>query len=198
MTGDSWCAKAHEGDVSREDLIVSAEGGVANAFVYLKDGVTGAYPPPADPAVLDQKGCRYQPRVLGLVAGQALEIVNSDETIHNVHAVAARNPSFNLGMPLPNLRERRVFGKPEIMVRMKCDVHAWMSAWIGVVPHPFFAVSAPDGSFVIGRVPAGTYVLEAWHEKLGARTAPVTVADGATASPDIVFTPESASSRNGP
>ncbi|MRR13617.1 TonB-dependent receptor, partial [bacterium] len=127
------------------------------------------------------------PRVLALMAGQPLDIVSSDATLHNVHAAAKENAAFNLGMPAPGTRYTRTFEKPEI-VPFKCDVHPWMRAWVAVVPHPFFAVSGSDGVYEIKGLPAGTYTVEAWHEKLPAQTFTVTVADGETKARDVTFT----------
>lgn len=181
VSNDSYCEKAAGSEVVDEAVLVSTAGGLANVFVWVKEGVSGSYPPPAAPAVLDQKGCAYRPRVFGLVAGQELKIRSEDATLHNVHAKAERNRSFNLAMPAPGTERSVRFAEPEVMVRIRCDVHGWMRSYAGVVAHPFFAVTKADGSYSVGSLPAGTYTLQAWHEALGTRERTVTVAEGATA-----------------
>ncbi|HEY3350016.1 MAG TPA: carboxypeptidase regulatory-like domain-containing protein [Thermoanaerobaculia bacterium] len=186
MSADAFCAKSHPGDVAREDVVVAADKGLANVFVYVKAGIAGTYPPPATAAVIDQKGCTYHPHVFGVVAGQNIEILNSDPTLHNIHSLPEKNEAFNLGMPVQGMKYTKKFDKPEVMVRIKCDVHGWMSAFCGVVAHPFFAVTAADGTYTIKNLPAGTYTIEAWHEKFGTQTQQVTV--GATDSKAVPFT----------
>jgi plastocyanin len=186
MSADAFCAKTHPGDVAKEDVVVAPDKGLANVFVYVKSGITGTYPPPATAAVIDQKGCTYHPHVFGVVAGQSIDILNSDPTLHNIHSLPEKNEAFNLGMPVQGMKYTKKFDKPEVMVRIKCDVHGWMSAYVGVVPHPFFAVTAPDGTFAIKNLPAGTYTIEAWHEKFGTQTQQVTV--GATDTKTLPFT----------
>jgi hypothetical protein len=129
----------------------------------------------------------YTPHVLGLVAGQQLDIINSDETLHNIHAFPEKNEAFNLGMPVKGMKYTKKFDKPEVMVKIKCDVHGWMLAWAGVLPHPFFAVTAADGSFTIPNLPPGTYTIEAWQEKLGTQTQQVTVGDKETKTVSLAF-----------
>jgi plastocyanin len=177
MTADAYCAKQHPTEVEQADVEVGPDKGIKDVFVYVKDGVKGTYPTPTTPAVIDQKGCMYSPHVLGVQAGQPIDILNSDETLHNIHAFPVTNEAFNLGMPVKGMKYTKKFDKPEVMVKIKCDVHGWMLSWAGVVAHPFFAVTKPDGTFAINNLPAGTYTLEAWQEKLGVQTAQVTVAD---------------------
>ena len=186
MSADAYCAKQHPGEVKKEDVVVGPDKGLANVFVYVKSGISGTYPPPTAPAVIDQHGCTYHPHVFGMVAGQSLDIVNSDDTLHNIHSLPEKNEAFNLGMPVKGMKYTKKFDKPEVMVRIKCDVHAWMSAWCGVLPHPFFAVTAADGTYTIKDLPAGTYTIEAWHEKFGTQTQQVTV--GAQESKPVPFT----------
>lgn len=186
MSADAFCAKTHPGDVSKEVVVVGPDKGLANVFVYVKSGISGTYPPPATAAVIDQKGCTYHPHVFGMVAGQSLDILNSDDTLHNIHSLPEKNESFNLGMPVKGMKYTKKFDKPEVMIHIKCDVHGWMSAYCGVVAHPFFAVTAADGTYAIKNLPAGTYTIEAWHEKLGTQTQQVTV--GATESKPLAFT----------
>ncbi|MDH3523940.1 MAG: carboxypeptidase regulatory-like domain-containing protein [Acidobacteriota bacterium] len=180
MNADPVCADLHEAGTESE-TIVASDGNLANVFVYVKEGVSGSYPPPAEPLVLDQQGCAYHPHVTGLQTGQTLVIRNSDPTLHNVHAMPTKNPEFNQGQPFQNMELQKTFDQAEIMIRFKCDVHPWMSAYMGVVAHPFFAVTGADGSFTIEGLPAGDYVVESWHESLGAKTQAVTVGDGAVA-----------------
>lgn len=182
VSNDSYCEKATGPEVVDEAVLVSPAGGLANVFVWVKEGVSGSYPPPSAPAVLDQKGCAYHPRVFGLVAGQELKIRSEDATLHNVHAKAEKNRSFNLAMPAPGTERSVRFAEPEVMVRIRCDVHGWMRSYAGVVAHPFFAVTKADGSYSVGSLPAGTYTLQAWHETFGTRERTVTVAEGATAA----------------
>ncbi|MBK9063565.1 MAG: carboxypeptidase regulatory-like domain-containing protein [Acidobacteria bacterium] len=186
MSADAFCAKSHPGDVAREDVVIAADKGLANVFVYVKTGISGTYPPPTTAAVIDQKGCTYHPHVFGVVTGQNIEILNSDPTLHNIHSLPEKNEAFNLGMPVQGMKYTKKFDKPEVMVRIKCDVHGWMSAFCGVVAHPFFAVTAADGTYTIKDLPAGTYTIEAWHEKFGTQTQQVTV--GATDSKAVPFT----------
>jgi plastocyanin len=166
---------------------VASNGGLQNVFVYVKDGLGNLkFPAPASPVVLDQKGCWYIPRVFGIQVGQSLDMVNSDETLHNVHAMPAANREFNRGQGMKGLKSTTVFTTPEVMVPFKCDVHKWMNAWVGVVEHPFYAVSGAGGAFEIKGLPPGTYTIEAWHEKLGTQTQMVTI--GAKESKAISFT----------
>ncbi len=187
MSADASCAKSHPGEVTKEEIVVGKDKGLGNVFVWVKSGISGTYPAPAVPVVLDQKGCLYEPHVFGLVVGQPLEIVNSDDTLHNVHSLAETNDAFNLGMPKQGMRFTRTFDKPEVMVKIKCDVHGWMASYAGIVPHPFFAVSGKDGGFEIRNLPAGTYMLEAWHEKLGRQTQQITVGEKETKPVTFTF-----------
>jgi hypothetical protein len=139
--------------------------------------------------MIDQKGCQYLPHVQGVMVGQKVKIVNSDPTLHNIHAHAKANPEFNQGQPFQGMEMEKVFDKVEVMIPFRCDVHPWMASYMGVLDHPFFAVSKADGSFEIPNLPPGSYTLEAWHESLGTQTADVTVAAGAPADANFSFKP---------
>jgi plastocyanin len=188
MAADPNCARLHTTPVTTEFVVVGEGGGLANGFVYLKSGVQGDFPPPSEPVVLDQQGCIYHPHVIGIQVGQPLEIVNSDETLHNIHAMPKKNKEFNIGQPVKGLKTQRTFDVEEVMIPFKCDVHKWMNSYAGVVEHPFFAVTGPDGSFNIDGVPPGSYVVEVWHEQLGTKEMNVTVAEKATAEANFSFT----------
>ncbi len=190
MTTDKNCVTSAAPNPVSDALLVAADKSVANAFVYVKDGLDPAYAfdVPTEPAVLDQKGCIYTPRVLGVRVGQAIGIVNSDPTMHNVHALPMNNREFNHGQPKQFTKVTEVFTVPEVMVRFKCDVHSWMAAYVGVLPHPYFAVTDAAGAFTLPRLPPGRYTLEAWHEKLGRQTADVTIGPGQTHTAALTFT----------
>jgi plastocyanin len=171
VTPTADCAKLH--GATPAPLVVGASGGVKDAFVWVKAGITGSYPVPSEPVTLDQKGCEYTPRVFGARAGQTVVLANSDPLLHNVHA-----PGFNVPLASAGVKVERKLGKAEVPATITCDVHPWMRAFAGVVAHPFFAVSKADGSFEIKGLPAGNYTLEVWQEKLGRQTQQVTIADG--------------------
>jgi plastocyanin len=177
ISGDPFCAAT---EMSSESIVGDGAGHLGNVVVFVKSGpVGGPYAVPAEPAVLEQKGCRYFPHVLALRAGQRLRIVNSDATLHNIHGQAQANPSFNVGQPFAGMELFKTFEQREVAMPLRCSVHPWMLAWVAVLEHPFFAVSREDGGFEIGGLAAGTYTLEAWHETLGTLTAEATVvADG--------------------
>jgi hypothetical protein len=170
------------------DTIRVSNGGLENVFVYVKDGLGNYYfETPTEPVTLDQKGCNYTPHVFGVRTGQPLEIVNSDATLHNVNAAAQVNQGFNLGQPVQGMKTAKVFTAPEVMVRIKCDVHSWMTAYAGVLAHPYFAVTANGGAFELKGLPPGTYTIEAWHEKLGTQTQSVTLAEKETKNISFTF-----------
>jgi plastocyanin len=186
LSADPYCQKADPG-LTTETEIVGPGGEVENVFVYVKDGLGNrTFPAPTEPVTLDQKGCHYAPHVLGIMVGQPLKIVNSDNTLHNVHGLAKENKEFNQGQPIQGMQMTHVFSAKEVMIPFKCDVHNWMNAWIGVLDHPFYAVTGADGTFTIKGLPPGTYTIEAWHEKLGSQTQTVTV--GAKESKTVAFT----------
>jgi len=188
MDGDPGCAKKHSEPVESEVLVLGEGNSLANVFVWAKSGVArGAWPVPSEPVVLDQQGCQYKPHVSGVMVGQPLKILNSDQLMHNIHSLPKINSSFNQAMPASVTEAVYSFSEEEVMFKIKCDVHPWMSAWIGVTSHPFFAVTATDGKFTIAGLPAGTYEIEAWHEKIGVRTASITLADGEAGNLDFTF-----------
>jgi plastocyanin len=169
-----------------ENVVVGSDGALKNVFVYVKDGLGNLrFPVPATPVVLDQKGCRYIPHVVGIQVGQPMQIVSSDPTLHNVHAMAQANREFNTGQPVPGVPHTHTFSTREVMVPFKCDVHRWMNAWVGVLDHPYFAVTSDAGTFELEGLPPGTYTIEAWHERLGTQTSSVTI--GAKETKDVPF-----------
>jgi plastocyanin len=180
IEGDPFCA-VNQGLLS-ETVTGDGAGHLGNVVVYVKSGPIGdRFPAPAEPALLDQRGCQYHPHVLAIRAGQPLRIRNSDATLHNIHAQGEANPAFNVGEPFAGMELARTFDRQEVAIPLRCSVHPWMLAWVAVFEHPFFAVSADDGSFEIAGLPPGTYTLEAWHETLGTRSAEATVgAEGVT------------------
>ncbi len=188
MDADPGCAKKHSEPVRAETLVLGGGNTLANVFVWAKSGVAqGAWPVPSESVVLDQRGCQYKPHVSGLMVGQPLKILNSDQLLHNIHSLPTINSSFNRAMPASVTEAEYAFSKEEVLFKVKCDVHPWMNAWIGVVSHPFFAVTGTDGKFTISGLPAGTYEIEAWHGKMDARTASITLADGEARSVDFSF-----------
>ena len=179
---DATCGKLHDTDATTRHYVVGADSGLANVFVYLKETPAGkAATPSAETPVLDQANCMYDPYVFGVVTGQKFKIQNSDNLLHNVHATpkVAGNKEFNVGQPVKGMVKEASFDKPEVLVRFKCDVHAWMFAYVGVVEHPYFAVTDKDGKFKLPTdLPAGKYTLVAYHLKAGEVSQEVTVADG--------------------
>src|SRR6202041_2737192 len=164
-----------------------ANGGLANAVIYVSDGLgTRTFEPPSEPVVFEQKGCQYKPHVLALQANQKLDVVNSDETTHNIHPNPANNREWNMtqphGVPLEDS-----FAREEIAIPVKCNVHPWMKGYIAVFKHPFFAVTGKDGNFDLSNLPPGTYTIKAWHEKLGTSTQTVVIGANETKEISFVF-----------
>jgi plastocyanin len=190
MGSDQACVQGAGPNPQSDAVLISDSGGLQNVYVHVLTGLDPEYgfDVPTSPAVLDQKGCVYTPRVIGVRAGQPIEIVNSDPTLHNVHAIPMKNGEFNKGQPVQGMREKQVFTVPEVMVRFKCDVHGWMAAWVGVSAHPFFAVTDADGRFEIKGLPPGTYTIEAWHEKFGRQTGDVVIAPNQPQTLSLTFT----------
>ncbi len=172
---DPRCTAEGTGPMT-EAIVADANGALQNVFVYVKDGLGNLkFPVPSAAVVLDQKGCVYRPHVFGVQVGQAVEILNSDATLHNIHAWPTANQEFNVGQALQGLRHSHIFSTREVMVPFKCDVHKWMNAFVGVLDHPFYAVTGANGAFQLKGLPPGTYTIEAWHERFGTRTTSVTV-----------------------
>ncbi len=188
MGADPYCQKANTTPQFQETYTVGSDGkSVGNVFVYVKDGLGNyVFDPPTGTATIDQKNCRYHPHVFGMRVGQTLEILNSDTTLHNIHALPKGNSEFNTGQPIQGMKTEHKFTSKEIMVPFKCDVHGWMNAYVAVLDHPYFAVSDDSGKFALNGLPPGTYTIEAWHEKFGTQTQSVTL--GAKESKDVMFT----------
>jgi len=186
MNADPMCTKANGGQrVLDEGVLAADDGSLANVFVELVGNLPET-PVPAEPVSIDQRGCMYRPRVIGILAGQALQIHNSDDGLHNVHGMLPDRDDFNVSQPLSGMTN--TFHPHELgVLRLKCDVHTWMVAFVGVVNHPFFAVTGADGAFALHDVPEGTYNVRTWHETLGTITSSVRIEGGRDAEVDIVY-----------
>ena len=176
MSEDPACVEAHHGKAYDESLIVSPKGALGNAFIYVKSGLEGKnFEVPKTPVTIDQSGCWFRPRVLGIQTNQTLQVVNSDPVTHNIHPMAEINREWNHSQGPGDAPLSRRFIKPEVMIRVKCNIHSWMHAFIGVVDNPYYAVSKDDGTFEIKDLPSGTYTLAVWQENLGTQEQQVTV-----------------------
>jgi plastocyanin len=185
MSADPYCTAQNPQGATFENYVAD-NGGLENVFVYVTDKLDYYFEVPKTPVKLDQQRCHYSPHVVGVRTGQTLSVSNSDDTMHNVHAVPAANSEWTKSQALKNMVDERVFTAREVMVPFKCDVHNWMHAYVGVMDHPYFAVTRDGGKFELANLPAGTYTVEAWHEKLGTQTQSVTLGEKETQ--DITFT----------
>jgi len=190
MAQDPACELSNPG-VNLTEQYVIHDGKLANVFVYVKDGLGNKiYAAPQAPVVLDQKGCRYVPHVLGVMAGQPVEFRNSDPTMHNIHPAptVAGNSQFDISQPPMGGTMRKTFAQPELMMPVRCNNHPWMNAFINVAANPFYSVSDNDGHFEIKGLPPGTYTVVAMHEKLGSNSTQVTVKPQQTTETNFTFT----------
>lgn len=182
------CARQHAAPFKSEALIVNPNGTLKNAFVWVKAGLPNVEWPAAAGAVsIDQKGCVYAPHVAGVRAGQDVEFLNSDTTNHNIHPMPRLNREWNESQPPQGEKKIKQFTKEEVMIPVKCNVHPWMKVYIGVVNHPFFAITGDDGAFSLKGLPAGEYTLEVWHERLGTQELKVTVGAKDAKTADFEF-----------
>lgn len=192
MDQDPECVRLYQAGPRKEQtVVVNPDGTLGNVFIYLKSGLEGkSFESPKVPVTIDQKGCWFAPRVLGMQAGQTLQVTNSDPVTHNIHPMAQVNREWNQSQAPQETPILRRFAKPELMIPVKCNVHKWMRAWVGVLDHPYFAVTGKDGSFELKNVPPGSYTVAAWHEKLGLKIEAVTIGAGAKQNVNFNFNGE--------
>ncbi len=189
MGADPRCAAAARarGERPVQQLVLrAADGGLANVFVDVQ-GAFPATPVPTAPIQINQQGCVFTPRVIGARAGQTLQVRNGDMTVHNVHSLSSKGNDFNTSQPVTGMTSRFALRNAEMMLRLKCDIHSWMVAYVGIVTHPYFAVSDAAGSFQIENVPAGVYAIRAWHERYGPVTHTVQIRAGAVATVEFGY-----------
>jgi hypothetical protein len=176
MSEDPQCAGLHKTAVIDDAIAAARDGSLANVFVYVKQGLEGKkFAPPSQPAVIDQKGCWFIPRVLGIETGQTLNVINSDPVTHNIHPRPHANREWNQSQDPGAPPLVRHFQAPEAMIRVKCNIHSWMHSWIGAVDNPYYAVTGVDGKFDLSNLPPGNYTIEAWQEELGTQQQQVSV-----------------------
>lgn len=188
IKGNPECSVFHPDGVRSEELLVK-DGAVQNVFIYVKNGLEAySFPPPTDSVTIDNKHCHYIPHVAGVQVDQPLMLLNSDPTLHNVHSYAKNSKGWNLGLPFQGMKQTKKFEAEEVMVTLKCDVHPWMIGYLGVLKHPYFAVTGEAGTFELKNLPPGEVVLEAWHEKLGTRSQSVTIGPQETKTVEFNFT----------
>jgi plastocyanin len=167
--------------------VVTSGASLGNVIVFVSEGLTGRnFEVPQQPVVLEQSGCMYRPHVLALQANQKLEIVNHDNTTHNIHPTPANNREWNKAQP-PGVKVEDSFSREEIAIPVKCNVHPWMRGYIAVFKHPYFAVTTTDGGFRLPDLPPGEYTIEAWHEKLGTMSKKITIVPGQAQTLEFVF-----------
>jgi hypothetical protein len=188
MESEEACIALHKDPVYDQPIEVSKNGGLANVFVYVKSGLEGKkFEPPTTAVILDQHGCQFVPRVVALRVGQTLDVKNSDPISHNIHPMPVNNRDWNRQQSPGSPDLQRRFVRPEVMIPVKCNVHAWMKTYIGVLDHPYFVVTAGDGNFSFTPLPPGKYTIAAWHETLGEKSQDLEILPGSTAQLSFVF-----------
>jgi hypothetical protein len=187
MGADLKCLEIAGGKKVEQELVLrDPDGGLRNVFVSLQ----GTFPqtaPPTQPITLDQQGCVYHPRIQGARVGQTLIVKNDDDTLHNIHSLSTKGNLFNTGQPKAGLSFTYVLKAEEVMLHLKCDVHPWMTGYLGVVSHPYFAVTGAQGAFSIGDIPPGRYTVQAWHERYGTATQTIDIKAGGATSVEFSF-----------
>ena len=189
MATDPACLKIHPAPVINEEVVTGSNGALKNVIVYISEGLGDrSFDPPKEPAVFEQKGCTYSPRILGVRARQTFELINSDPTSHNIHPAPQNNREWNIFQPPGSAPIEQTFAREEI-IPVKCNVHPWMKGYIAVFKHPYFAITEKDGTFDLKNVPPGDYVIQAWHEKYGVLAQKVTLGSNQAKAIQFVFNP---------
>jgi len=187
MSSDPACARQHSTAVLAEEIVADKNGDLQNVVVFVAEGLADrTFEVPAQPAVIEQKGCVYQPHVLAFRVNQKLQVLNNDACTHNIHPQPANNREWNKAQVAGSTVEE-TFPREEVGIPLKCNVHPWMRAYLAVFKHPYFAVTGKDGSFDLSNLPPGTYTISAWHEKLGTATQKITVGSNETKTLQFVF-----------
>ncbi len=187
MSAVPACMRAHTTPQKSEEVVVNDNNTLKNVFVWVKSGLPDQnWQIPTTAVQLDQSGCMYKPHVIGVMAGQNIEVKNSDPTNHNIHPQPTVNQDWNESQAPGSEPKMKSFPRQEVMVAVKCNIHPWMRSYIGVVSHPFFAVTGDDGTFTLKGLPPGTYTVEIVHEKYGKQEQQITV--GAKDSKTLDFT----------
>jgi plastocyanin len=188
MGADPNCLKINAGKrVVQQTVVTAPDGGLMNVFVSVKGSFPQVAAPPAS-VVIEQQGCVYHPRVQGARVGQTLEVKNSDATLHNIHSMSTKGNDFNVGQPLAGMVYKFQLKAEEVMLHVRCDVHSWMTGYVGVVSHPYFAVTNATGAFTIANVPAGKQTVQVWHEQYGPLTQTVDVKAGGATTVEFTYT----------
>jgi len=188
MSAEPYCQKAHPNPVVPPEVVVDDKGDLANVVVYVRDGLSPdyAFDTPKEPVTLNQQGCMYDPHIIALMTGQTFEVKNDDQTTHNIHPMPKDNREWNKSQPPGATPIDETFGRAEVAIPVKCNVHPWMKSYIFVFKNPYYAITSKDGKFTLKDLPPGTYTIEAWHEKYGVSDQTVTI--GAKESKPLTFT----------
>jgi plastocyanin len=187
MAAEPACAKGHTGPVMSEEVVTGDGGALANVVVYVKSGLDGySFPAPTTPVKFDQQGCQYHPHVAGVQVGQNIEVVNDDQTTHNIHPIPKENREWNESQPPGAAPIDKSFAREEVAIPVKCNVHPWMKAYMAVLANPYFQVTEKDGKFDLKNLPPGNYTLVAWHELYGPSEQAITV--GPKETKNVTFT----------
>lgn len=189
MAKEPSCKKDYTTPPTTQAVVANSNGTLDNVVVYVSQGLPGGktYPPPAKPVVYDQKGCMYHPHVAALQTGQDFQVVNSDQTAHNIHPLAKVNHEWNKSQPAGSPPFNEKFDKQEVAIPVKCNIHPWMRGYIAVFNHPFYSVTGTDGKFDLKDLPPGKYTLTAWQEAWGTQTQEVTITGKESKTVDFTF-----------
>ncbi|MGH9714111.1 MAG: carboxypeptidase regulatory-like domain-containing protein [Candidatus Acidiferrales bacterium] len=193
MSAEPYCQKAHSKPVIPPEVVVDDKSHLENVVVYVKDGLGDyMFHTPTGSVELNQQGCMYDPHVVALMAGQPLEVKNSDQTTHNIHPMPKDNRDWNKSQAPGSSPIDESFARAELAIPVKCNVHPWMKSYIFVFKHPYFSITGKDGKFDLKGLPPGTYTIEAWQEKYGTMDQTVTI--GAKESKPVTFVFKAAAS----
>lgn len=190
MSADPVCSRMHPKPAMTEDIVLGPENALENVLVYVSEGLGNhSFEVPKQPATLEQKSCQYHPHVIALMAGQKFVVENNDPTTHNIHPIPANNREWNQSQAQGVQPIEATFGREEIAIPVKCNIHPWMKGYIAVFKHPYFTVTGKDGAFALKGLPPGSYTITAWQEKLGTLIQKVTLVSGETKDVKFIFQP---------
>jgi plastocyanin len=186
MAAEPDCAKMYKTPPLRDELVAGSGGALENVVVYVSAGAPEESAAPSQQVQMVQKGCRFAPHVIAVLAGQGVEMVNQDTTSHNIHPLATNNREWNKIQPPGSAPLEETFARPEF-IPVKCNIHPWMHSYIAVLKTSHFAVTGDNGAFNLGSLPPGKYTITAWHETLGTQTQEVTVTGSETVPVNFTF-----------